>query len=551
MKSIWLKISRVPPLMVGQLVQVIVLSVLLLVSRQGFGVEWSVLLVSWVLALGMGSALEYLFPAPFEHHTRSWWVIWATGWTLLGLGSGVRVWGSGYLSTLFLENTATMAAHGDTLFHISIAQMIAHFGVVSTGVVGLVSLPYHAGSHALFALLHRITGIEMYLIYNWVYPLVVLPLLFTTAVRLSVRWSSDLTSAAPWILLCLWWGVVPYILMAPLGLTPLIFISESESVGLLISGVLLLFLDKKITTHSPSLLWLMLIGIVLLSVGWIKISLLYLWLGGVGIALYSFPLENKRLWWSWYMWLGITAAVLAIQLSLPEHHGTWQLLAYWRSYIPLAWWPVWLGAGLVGGWIVLVLMPKWRTPLAFFTLWTVAPLTILNLPGATAGYFLDGWRWAMCLLVLTLIPQKTTWNLAWRALLVVSILLTCLNLAHDGWWWSHQAIERRARFQELYGSTRLNTAITNQDLAVTLLWLLEIDQHQPPDSHLYLPPTSVFWQLSSHCSITPLIAPALAGLPLKNSLPSTCQYSGFGYQYQLEYQQFKIAPQASPLSPPK
>lgn len=59
----------------------------------------------------------------------------------------------------------------DTLFHASIAAMIKNYGIVSTGLHGLVETPYHAFSHFLMASISFLSGvsvIETYGVVSWV-----------------------------------------------------------------------------------------------------------------------------------------------------------------------------------------------------------------------------------------------------------------------------------------------------------------------------------------------------------------------------------------------
>lgn len=61
--------------------------------------------------------------------------------------------------------------HQDTLFHASIAAMIKNYGVSSTGLNGLVSIPYHTLSHALMAFISLFSGVsvlETYGVASWV-----------------------------------------------------------------------------------------------------------------------------------------------------------------------------------------------------------------------------------------------------------------------------------------------------------------------------------------------------------------------------------------------
>lgn len=75
----------------------------------------------------------------------------------------------------------------DTLFHASIAAMIKSYGVVSTGLHGLVETPYHIFSHAMMAGISLLSGqsiIETYGVANWMLfsPILIFSITFVSAV---------------------------------------------------------------------------------------------------------------------------------------------------------------------------------------------------------------------------------------------------------------------------------------------------------------------------------------------------------------------------------
>jgi hypothetical protein len=61
--------------------------------------------------------------------------------------------------------------HMDTLYHAAMAAMIKNYGVASTGLHGVVEVPYHAFSHAVFAFISMVSGVsvvEVYGVVPWV-----------------------------------------------------------------------------------------------------------------------------------------------------------------------------------------------------------------------------------------------------------------------------------------------------------------------------------------------------------------------------------------------
>ncbi len=93
--------------------------------------------------------------------------------------SAIAIVGSQDYTTFDLsQRIASGNVNQDTLFHVSIASMLKHHGVVSTGLHGLVETPYHALSHALFASLSRLSAVSTLDVYGSAAQILFAPLLF-------------------------------------------------------------------------------------------------------------------------------------------------------------------------------------------------------------------------------------------------------------------------------------------------------------------------------------------------------------------------------------
>ncbi len=66
----------------------------------------------------------------------------------------------------------------DTLYHISLAQMIKTYGIPTTGLDGVPFMKYHWASHWLFAQLSKFLDISVIKVYEIVFPSLIAPLLF-------------------------------------------------------------------------------------------------------------------------------------------------------------------------------------------------------------------------------------------------------------------------------------------------------------------------------------------------------------------------------------
>jgi hypothetical protein len=97
------------------------------------------------------------------------------------------IWGGYHLRPTFIETLVVSKPYffdqefynGDTLYNLSIAQMIKNYGVASTGLDGTPSIYYHYGCHWIMAQLSKFTGIHLVHVYNFGYPLIFIPLFFS------------------------------------------------------------------------------------------------------------------------------------------------------------------------------------------------------------------------------------------------------------------------------------------------------------------------------------------------------------------------------------
>ena len=109
-------------------------------------------------------------------------------------------WGNGYLNPLFVESLCLGQAHIDTLFHATISNMLRSYGIVSTGLDGLPFVPYHFGSHWLFAAVSNLLHVRVIDFYNRGYPVVFVPFgvfsLATLALTIGRRFRSAAQSAS-------------------------------------------------------------------------------------------------------------------------------------------------------------------------------------------------------------------------------------------------------------------------------------------------------------------------------------------------------------------
>nr|VFJ58703.1 MAG: hypothetical protein BECKFW1821B_GA0114236_10437 [Candidatus Kentron sp. FW] len=169
--------------------------------------------------------------------------------------------------------------HQDMLFHASIAAMIKHYGIASTGLNGLVEIPYHVFSHVLMAGLSLLSGVATIEVYGIAKTALFVPVLIYSAVacRAMLDKAGQGNVLLSWSLVCILLTLLP-VLLKPWGLWEHYFASESYqiSLSLFLLGLPLLF--KARLTVSDLLLILFLTAFI--SGAKISVGLIYagLWL---------------------------------------------------------------------------------------------------------------------------------------------------------------------------------------------------------------------------------------------------------------------------------
>lgn len=80
----------------------------------------------------------------------------------------------------------------DTIFHISISNMITNYGIPSTGLDSTPYVSYHFGTHLLFGALKRFTGNNIFFFYHIVYAPIFIGLFYKYFVELSLKISEKI-----------------------------------------------------------------------------------------------------------------------------------------------------------------------------------------------------------------------------------------------------------------------------------------------------------------------------------------------------------------------
>ena len=106
-------------------------------------------------------------------------------------GIVIREYSQSYHSLNFEKKILEGIAHVDILFHMAISNMFSSGEWSTTGLHGTAYMNYHWFSHTIFAGIKNLTGSNVHVVYNLVYPTVFIPLFFKVQYRAAVdfcRW---------------------------------------------------------------------------------------------------------------------------------------------------------------------------------------------------------------------------------------------------------------------------------------------------------------------------------------------------------------------------
>jgi len=176
-------------------------------------------------------------------------------------------------SLLFPERIIIGKAHIDTVFHITMSNMFSTVGWASTGLNGAPYIPYHWGTHVLFAGLKNWTGLNTLMFYNVAYPAIFLPLFFKSLFNFLYRLaiykgitSFNILFAVSFMMLIYSLPVASFDLASPM-------ISESYCLAILVTFLYASVLLTYISDSSESKhLFFWFSVITLLFISFLKIS---------------------------------------------------------------------------------------------------------------------------------------------------------------------------------------------------------------------------------------------------------------------------------------
>jgi hypothetical protein len=195
-----------------------------------------------------------------------------------------------YTSFDMIERLQSGSVSVDTLYHASMSAMIKNYGVVSTGLNGLVATPYHALSHALFAAISLISGAPVIEAYGVATSVLFAPLLVFATASCGIMQSTDhrISPVGTWVTVCVLLTLAPAV-FGPWALWDSYFASESYLVSLILFLLILPLLSKRTLSTADYVLLLVLTS----GVSTAKASVGLILVGLFGLRLVAYGDRSK------------------------------------------------------------------------------------------------------------------------------------------------------------------------------------------------------------------------------------------------------------------
>ena len=211
-----------------------------------YGLMWLVTFsrqISLVPVVYMAASISLIYTMRFMRVDRSQWL----SVLFMAVISSAAILGTRgcYTSFDILERLITGYVGADPLYNVSISAMIKNYGVVSTGLHGLIHTPYHSFSHVLFAAISLLSGVGVLEVYGGAHWILFAPILVFSLVAFCVMLDRREELNIPIV-----WGIISaLILILTVILSPWVlwnlFLSTSESylvsLGLFLIGLPILF----------------------------------------------------------------------------------------------------------------------------------------------------------------------------------------------------------------------------------------------------------------------------------------------------------------------
>nr|MDQ3082094.1 hypothetical protein [Gemmatimonadota bacterium] len=402
----------------------------------------------YLLAIGGAAGVGLAARGLFRSHGGIRGAILLAAAGLFAQWSAGVTWGRIYKNPLFLENLqSTGVVHHDSIHLVAFGAMLRTYGTASTGIDGLVYIPYHWGTPWIFAQFSNLLDTTLLDFYQLGYVVIFAPFFFAGHVALATeiiysRASAPAVAASrrKWfwaVFLAATIGVIPIQARDALGVyTSNLTISESYAVAvpmaLLLAGTVVIFwrgFASRLNSSAPltrhdTVFLLAVVPLWLVSLGVTKLSLMIL-----GFLLGIYFAVRLRLYARPAGLVAIAVAAVLVLVSYkmfaqPTHQGGVAPLDFLRENIPRAWWPFFPLLHLFWSWLYVALRLvqervgttgdfaaafRERRLLDVEAVFLVAlagvlPGLVIHIDGGAAFYFSDVQRWLSLSLLLAMTP---------------------------------------------------------------------------------------------------------------------------------------------------
>jgi hypothetical protein len=361
--------------------------------------------------------------------------------------SGV-VWGRIYKNPLFFENYILDGkVHHDSLHLASFAAMIRTYGIASTGIDGLPSIPYHWGTQWLFAQWSSLTGAHVLDFYQLGFPVTMIPFFFGGILAFAVAMRSARGDAEAdddlredgriwFVFLAACIGILPISGLDAMAVwTSNLLISESYTVAvpsaLMLLATTIIWHGQSARNSSKrgkvldSIYLLVVLPLGIAALGYLKSSLMML---AFGLAWYVFlrlRLYRQIIYWYAIVVTSIVFAGTYQHVILPAHYEGLSKLDFLWNFVKPAWWPFFFVVHLFWSWVYALLRLRSEgigtiadireavsenrivdvEAVVVVALLGLGPGLVTHLDGGSAFYFSDVQRWLAVGFMLSRIPE--------------------------------------------------------------------------------------------------------------------------------------------------
>lgn len=378
-----------------------------------------ILLAIWLICLYKSKPLNPEFVKDKNQARKN------TGFIIISLVISLffacTIWNKGYLSLAPIARINLGIPNQDTLFHSSIAESFNRSIFPSTLANDEVTLPYHTFSHFLMYLISGIVSVPCFIGYNYIYPIVFIPLYIFVQLYAIISAKECFSSSKELSMMDLLFvvffncGMFGNSILSSCGIWKASnIISESFLVGnILVFFFYAVFMKavknrEKLNIVYKRFLLFAVIPMSIFLISWSKISLGYLFTISILYYFFRTRLKQMRYWLlnGFYIlefYICMKLFMTGIGAVTTGIGGQFQLLAFGRVYCEGIW-------GFLGHYILLSLMGiifvlfeiknnKYTLPdfLQGKTIWieevvllsvaAFAPGLILNIAGGSAAYF--------------------------------------------------------------------------------------------------------------------------------------------------------------------